>query len=164
VVRPLRGSVRFRLPLRQRSVPLEDTVRVPFPSAINARDGSVRVTTAFGRRGTRSATLSGGRVLIRQGRGRRAPTGVRVLGPERTSCRRGAGDRVPGRLTVSSRGGFRTRGRFASATGRRATWLTEERCSGTLVRARRGRVVVIDLDRGRRAVLRSGGTYLARAR
>jgi hypothetical protein len=71
---------------------------------------------------------------------------------------------VLGRLTLSSFGGFRTRGRLALATGRRATWLTEERCSGTLVRARRGRVIVIDLDLGRRAVLRAGGTYFARAR
>jgi hypothetical protein len=137
---------------------------VPLPAAIDARGAAVRVTTARVGRGTRSATLLGGRALIRQRRGGRAPTGLRVLGPERVKCGREARDRVLGRLTVRSGGGFRTQGQRASATGRRATWLTVERCGGTLIRVRRGSAVVIDHGRELRVVVGAGRTYLARTR
>ena len=49
--------------------------------------------------------------------------------------------------------GFVTKGRFAAATVRGTTWLTEDRCTSTLIRVRVGRVEVDarvddgDLDR-----------------
>jgi hypothetical protein len=43
-------------------------------------------------------------------------------------------------------------------------WLTEDRCDGTLIRVRTGRVQVTDTVRNRRIILRSGQSYLARAR
>jgi Ca2+-binding RTX toxin-like protein len=163
-VRPLRGSLTVRLPGRQRTVPLEDTVSLPLPSALDTRRGAVRVTAALGELRRTSATLRGGRVLVRQRRVRRAPTGLRVLRPQRSRCRRGSRGRPLARVTVSSPGGFRTRGRLASATGRHATWLTEERCNGTRVRASRGRVLVVDLGSERRVILRAGESHFARAR
>jgi Ca2+-binding RTX toxin-like protein len=164
LLRPLRGPLRLRLSRRQRSVPLEYTAQVPLPAAIDTRKGAVYVIVASGGRRSRSARLSGGRLLIRQRNPRRPVAGVRVLGRERASCRRSASRGVLGRVIVSSRGGFRTRGRAAFAVGRNATWLTEERCTGTLVRARRGRVMVIDLGARRRVAVRAGRSYLARAR
>jgi len=41
---------------------------------------------------------------------------------------------------------------------------TEDRCDGTLIRVRTGRVQVTDTVRNRRIILRSGQSYLARAR
>jgi Ca2+-binding RTX toxin-like protein len=161
VLRPLAGTLQLRLAGTERSIPLQDTVRVPLRSAVDAGSGEVRLTVAGGRRGrTRAAVLRDGRFVARQRRGREALTGLRVLRTERGSC--GSDDQVLGRLTVRAGGGFRTRGRHASALGRRATWLTEDRCGGTLVRALRGRVEVVD-RRAERRVLRAGRSYFAGA-
>ncbi|HKF85425.1 MAG TPA: calcium-binding protein, partial [Candidatus Limnocylindrales bacterium] len=164
VVRPLRGAVAVRLPGRQRPIPLEDEVGLPLPAALDASRGALRVTTSLGGRRRSSAILTGGRVLVRQRHARRSPAGLRVLRPRHARCRGASRGRVLARVTLRSRGGFQTTGLHASATGRRATWSTEELCGGTRVRARRGRVVVLDRSTGRRVVLRPGRSYLSRAR
>jgi len=163
VVRPLRGRLAVRLPGRQRSVPLEDELGVPLPAALDATHGTVRLTEALGAGRTRSATLAGGRVLVRQRHARGAPAALRVLRPSGSRCA-GASGRLLARVTVSSHGSLRTSGRLATATGRAATWVTEERCAGTRVRVRRGRVAIFDRATHRHLRLGAGRSYLARAR
>ena len=68
------------------------------------------------------------------------------------------------RLWGNATGRFRTRGRFAAAAVRGTVWLTEDRCDGTLIRVRSGRVQVTDTVRNRRITLRAGQSYLARRR
>jgi hypothetical protein len=68
------------------------------------------------------------------------------------------------RLWGNARGRFSTRGRFATAAVRGTVWLTEDRCDGTLIRVRTGRVVVRDLVLRRNVTVRAGRSYLARAR
>jgi Ca2+-binding RTX toxin-like protein len=165
VLRPARGRLGLSLPGTERFVPLRDRVRVPFGSVVDAGAGAVRVLSASSRQGgRRSATVSGGRFRSRQQRRRGAVTELSLAEAVTARCRRGARGRdLPG-LRTRSRAGFRTRGRRATATGRRAEWSIQERCDGTLVRVRRGRVRVVDLRRKRRLILRAGGSYLARAR
>jgi hypothetical protein len=60
-------------------------------------------------------------------------------------------------------GKFRTKGRFASATLRGTTWLTDDRCDGTLVRVTQGAVSVRDIPRRKTVLVRAPAKYLARA-
>jgi hypothetical protein len=61
-------------------------------------------------------------------------------------------------------GKFRTVGRFSSATVRGTTWLTDDRCDGTLVRVKQGKVAVRDFIRRKTVLVRSPKSYFARAK
>ena len=56
---------------------------------------------------------------------------------------------------------FRTVGRFSSATVRGTTWLTDDRCDGTLTRVTKGKVGVRDFVRNRTILLKKGKRYFA---
>ena len=68
------------------------------------------------------------------------------------------------RLWGSGSGKFRTRGRFAAAVIRGTTWLTDDRCDGTLIRVKQGAVTVRDVVANRTVVVRAGKQYFARGR
>jgi hypothetical protein len=68
------------------------------------------------------------------------------------------------RLWGDGKGRFRTRGRYASAAVRGTRWLTVDRCDGTLIQVRVGRVTVRDLTRNRTVIVLAGRSYLAPAR
>jgi hypothetical protein len=69
---------------------------------------------------------------------------------------------VLGSLWGSGKGRFRTKGKYSAATVRGTTWLTQERCDGTLTRVRSGTVSVRDLKRRKTVTVRAGRSYLAR--
>jgi hypothetical protein len=50
------------------------------------------------------------------------------------------------------------------ATTRGTSWLTEDRCDGTLTRVTSGAVEVRDRVRGTTVLVRAGHSYLARTR
>ena len=78
---------------------------------------------------------------------------------------RSARKRRPSRQLFSSvHGRFRTRGRNSTATVRGTKWLTKDTCAGTLTRVMEGTVVVQDLRKHKKVVVKSGHQYLARAR
>ena len=54
-------------------------------------------------------------------------------------------------------------GRYAAATVRGTTWLTEDRCDGTLIVVKRGVVTVLDKVRHKTITVTAGHTYLVRA-
>jgi hypothetical protein len=64
-------------------------------------------------------------------------------------------------LWGDGKGDFRTRGRGAVATVRGTIWFTEDRCDGTLVRVKRGRVAVFDLRLGKTVLVKAGQSYIA---
>jgi hypothetical protein len=109
---------------------------------------------------------------VRQGRRPGAYTELKLAGGSFESCGRAAAGRgavVASRArsvrrlwSRSRRGRFRTRGRHGTATVRGTVWSTADRCDGTMVRVRRGRVLVRDLGRGRSVLVRAGRHYLAR--
>jgi ferric-dicitrate binding protein FerR (iron transport regulator) len=61
------------------------------------------------------------------------------------------------------KGRFRTRGRHAAATVRGTTWLTEDRCGGTLVAVRHGLVAVRDFTRRKTFMVPGGHKHVSRA-
>ena len=71
---------------------------------------------------------------------------------------------VLGKLWGSGKGKFRTSGKYASATVRGTIWLMQDECDGTLIRVKRGTVSVRDLKRKKTVTVKTGHSYVARAR
>src|SRR4029079_5259424 len=67
-------------------------------------------------------------------------------------------------LWGEGKGAFRTVGRFSSATVRGTTWLTDDRCDGTLTRVTAGKIGVRDFVLRKTIVLKKGKSYLAKPR
>ena len=67
-------------------------------------------------------------------------------------------------LWGKGKGAFRTRARYAAATVRGTFWLTTDRCDGSQVTVRQGRVEVSDLVLHKKVLVRAGKSYLARKR
>jgi hypothetical protein len=175
----VRGTVRIRRRGRRRFVRLRDASQIPVGSLIDARRGTVRLTTATPGGGTQSGDFSGGIFQVLQSRKARARglTTLPLKGGNFRRCRTGARRSVLSgpsadaaqsrrirRLRGNARGRFRTRGRNSSATVRGTIWDTIDRCDGTLTSVRVGRVLVRDFVRRRNVLLRAGQSYLARAR
>ena len=60
------------------------------------------------------------------------------------------------------KGKYRIRGHYASATARDPVWRTIDRCDGTLIRVKRGRVVVREVNRKRVVAVKAGQQYLVK--
>jgi hypothetical protein len=60
------------------------------------------------------------------------------------------------------RGRYRTRGRHSSGVVRGTTWLTADRCDGTLTRVVTGVVLVRDFRARKTVRVGAGASYLAR--
>jgi hypothetical protein len=188
-IQELSGDVRIRLPagfqdesvLRdargsQRGfVPITSVRTIPIRSIIDAARGTARLTTAEGSRSTqlRQIDASGGRFQILQSRGARPVAELRLQGGTFRGCPRRSSNadaqvrsqrRVVRRIsakTVRRRGRFRTRGRYSNATVRGTSWITSDRCDGTLTSVRTGTVAVRDLVRSVTVRVRAGRRYLA---
>jgi hypothetical protein len=129
--------------------------------------------------GTKTGTFTGGGFLVTQAKTARPTTQLRLVGGSFAACRRTPtprhGSRIASysprfftvrvirRLWGRDRGGrFRTIGRTASAAVRGTVWLTEDRCDGTLIRVKVGRVLVHDTAHHRNVLVGPGHSYLAR--
>lgn len=187
-VRVVSGDVFIKLPAgaarASASVPapkgfvrLQGAATVPVGSTLDTLHGRVLLRSAADtRRRVQKGQFFDGRFLIRQlrkprGKARRRPIGLitdlRLSGSSFARCGAQASARSKRkvrRLWGDGKGSFRTTGRHAAATVRGTRWLVEDRCDGTLVRVRRGRVEVRDLERRRTVIVRAGHSYLARAR
>lgn len=161
---PVDGQVRVN------GMVLREPRQVPVGALVNARRGRVRVQSFNG-----SMQFRDGLFRIAERRLRGAATELRPIGgnflrgcghpPRRTSAVGSAQThqkKVVRKLWGNGNGKFRTTGRFSSATVRGTIWQIADRCDGTLVTVRRGRVEVFDNVRKRRVVLRAGQSYLAR--
>jgi hypothetical protein len=163
-------------------LPLRGAAILPVGSIVETAKGRVELTAAAATSGSKTMTAQfyEGRFEIRQIRqGRRGAQRRRLFtqlplqgGSFRSAC--GTGSRALAaqrkkrskkkvrHLWGDGKGDFQTRGRGAAATVRGTNWLTEDRCDGTLVRVRRGRVAVRDLRLRRTIVVRAGQSYVAK--
>jgi len=157
--------VRVRIKGRNRFVRLGDVLEIPDGSEIDTTQGVARIVVRS-RRGssaTSFATVSGGRAIIDQGRGRRPQTTLRLSEPLRCSSANNASSsqrRSKRRrsLFTQTRGGrFRTRGRHGAAAATGTAWRTTDRCKSTGIRVR-------DFVRKRTVKVKAGKTYIARVR
>jgi virginiamycin B lyase len=171
VVQRVKGRVRVRRPRGRGYEELEKGRSIPVGSLVDTRRGSVRLTTATDSEGhTQTGVFSGGTFSIAQGRG--GTTDLFLRGGSFARCGRllkavaSTADRK--RRPVRSlwgrdrSGQFRTHGRDSVATVRGTTWLTRDRCDGTLTVVRSGAVSVRDRRTHRTVVVRAGGRHLAR--
>jgi hypothetical protein len=172
------GSVMVKAPGVPTYVPLSQLASVPVGSIIDTRKGSVTLRTALPNGDTQSAVFHGGLFEVRQPKGTKGLTEVRMRGPLPTcdastssaSTRAAAVDkkkrkkkRPPRRLWGRDNNGlFQTRGGNSVATVRGTQWFVEDRCDGTLTRVSAGSVTVHDLHAHRTVVVRAGHSYLAR--
>jgi len=174
-VQPAGGRVRIRLPGREGFLNLVGKASIPVGSIVDTRRGKVRLTTAANRSGkTQTAVLWGGVFKLRQKRARRPVTELAMRGSA-SSCPAGRSAGTAHRFAQAARRGkarrlwgrghgrFRTRGHHGAATVRGTIWGVFDTCKGTRVKVRRGVVAVDDFARGRRVLVRAGGSYLARA-
>jgi hypothetical protein len=163
--------------------PLVGGATLPVGTTLETTKGRVELVAAARTSGTQTmkAQFFQGRFVIKQVRqarrgakSRRLFTQLRLAGGKFAStCRANASSsralaakkrskKKVRRLWGDGKGDFQTRGSGAAATVRGTRWLTEDRCDGTLVRVRRGRVDVRDLFKKRTVRLGPGQSYIAR--
>jgi hypothetical protein len=167
------GQIAFKPAGSPSFVQLTGAASIPVGSLIDARRGAIRLRSASDDQGrSQVGVFRGAMFRVRQGDFPGAYTELKLAGGNFESCGRGAtgrGAAVAARArsvrrlwSRSRRGRFRTRGRHGTATVRGTVWSTADRCDGTMVRVRRGRVLVRDLGRRRSVMVGAGRHYLAR--
>ena len=169
-VAPQSGNVLIRLPGSTRAVALTDAASIPVGSILDARKGTVALSSALPGDDTQTGTFHGGLFQVRQPAGARGMTELVLRGPLPT-CTRGGARAAAASAKRRRRalwgsddhGRFRTRGSNSVATVRGTAWYVEDRCDGTLTRVSKGSVSVRDLRRERTVIVDAGGSYLARS-
>jgi Ca2+-binding RTX toxin-like protein len=173
-VAPARGVVKVRQP-GGRTVVLRAGDDIPVGSVVDTRKGAVKLTSASNANGgTQTAQFSHGIFQVRQPKTAKPVTELVLKGKldcgttakrrGKVTAARGPHGRRKRRLWGSGHGRFRTRGRRSSATVRGTIWLTEDRCSGTYTKVRRGVVAVKDFRTGKTKLVRAGKSYLAKTK
>ena len=165
-------------------LPLKGVAAVPMGSTLDTRKGEVALTAAINGQPARSrkqlrreARFRAGIFQIRQARKKKKakaskkipPTAtlVSAAGAERPCQPRGPGKGIAVRsLSMTAKGVFRAVGGAATTTPAKgtATFITTDRCDGTVTEVGRGSVAVIAKKGGKRKVVRAGRAYIVRAR
>lgn len=165
---PLSLGVLIELPGRKTFQPLVTGSQVPMGSVLDTRSGTVQLSIENSRGSVDTATFYGGVFRLSQAAGAATLTlqggSFRACPRARRASASAVKVKVVRRLWARGSGAFRTSGRYAVATIRGTTWLTADRCDGTLVRVTEGRVGVRDLARRKTVVVQAGRRYLARSR
>ncbi len=158
-------------------VPLTEGRRLPSGTVIDALHGSLKLVTSAGKKGKAYTGTFGGAVF-RVTQDRSGLTTLTLVEgkfgvPSYASCKaKGASDPVAGAalssrvlqtLRSSSRGRFRTRGRFAAGTVRGTRWTTKDRCDGTWIAVQLHSVLVTDFVKHITVLVHQGQHYLAHA-
>lgn len=160
-------------------VPLKGVATIPMGSVVDARQGTLALTTAAAYRGpsTQSVRLSAAIFAVRQAGAKQGPhKGIPRGRPyadlvmqtpagAASACGHGPGKGVVRTLSGAGAGFFRTVGAASTAiVAGTATWSVADRCDGTLTSVGRGRVRVLDLHTHRTRTVRAGQAFLVRAR
>jgi hypothetical protein len=133
------GYPTVKPPHKKRIKLTKKPVAVPVGSTVDATSGHVKLTSAKKYGGTQSGTFSQGAFVVTQ-RKSDGLTDLTLAGGNFAVCQAAHAAGVPltaaanrrRRLLGSAHGHFRSRGRSSSATVRGTTWLTEDRCNGTV--------------------------------
>ena len=179
VVAPGKGRVLVRRPGTRRFRKLAGARLLPSGTVVDARRGSIRLTTALDEHGEfQTGRFGGSRFQIRQGHKAAGMTSLTLRGGDFGRCPARSGAlahtsmvprenpttrRVVRHLWARDRGGrFRTYGNNSVATARGTKWTTEDRCDGTVIRVREGVVAVKDRRTGRTVLVRAGRAHFTR--
>jgi hypothetical protein len=165
-------------------LPLKGVAAVPMGSTLDTRKGEVALTAAINGQPARSrkqkrreARFRAGIFQIKQARRKKKQKASKTIPPSATlaspagaeaPCRpRGPGKGIAVRsLSMTAKGVFRAVGGAATASPAKgtATFITTDRCDGTVTEVGRGSVAVIAKKGGKRKVVRAGRAYIVRAR
>ena len=172
-VSPSDGVVRIRKPGDTGYGAVEPGGTVPSGSVIDARHGKVSLTAELPDGSVQTGTFWGGVFEVRQPRDGRGYTHLYLRGGKPRGCPKPVRKRLASASARRRRGAslwgrdrngrFKTHGRNSVATVRGTTWLTTERCTGTLTYVREG-AVVVRRKGGRKVTVRAGHAFLARPR
>ena len=142
---------------------------IPYGSNVDVTNGTLDMSTEAGH-----LTVFGGAgltskfQLVRANAKKLPLVELRLIGGNFSSCgsRALARQETTGkpirRLWGKGKGRFRTKGRFSTVSVRGTTWLTEDRCDGTLTFVRQGVVSVYDQVKKKTITVRAGRRYLAK--
>jgi len=185
VVRAISGEVFVKLPGRSLKqdggfIPLKGVASVPVGSTVDARKGELELKSAANgfaasdkRAKQQTARIKAGIFAIRQKKpAKRAaktaslPTDIGLLSPTgaEAACRKGPSKGIVRSLSMVAKGLYRTLGGASTATARNATFVTTDRCDGTVTEVGRGRVTLAVKGSKQPVVVRAGGAYLAKAK
>ncbi|MCW2985678.1 MAG: hypothetical protein JWR63_3248, partial [Conexibacter sp.] len=143
---------------------------IPTGTHVDARAGTVELSTAIDATGTpQTATFTGAILEVQQDPKAKGLTRIVLHGGDFSGCHaihRAAKQRKPIRTLwgKDDHGRFQTRGKGAVGTVRGTHWLTQDFCDGTLTRVTEGSVAVRDLAKRKTVVVRAGHSYFARYR
>jgi PKD domain len=180
-VEPVTGKVLVKVPGSHQYVPLVAPAQIQDGAIIDARKGRVRITIDNGRGGLDTAEFYGGIFKFTQPKAKSGQTSfanLYLFGGSFKGCpsapknpkiatlsRKRSGKQAQGKsvrhLWGSGEGAFRTVGRYSSATVRGTTWLTDDRCNGTLTKVTAGKVGVRDFVLRKTIVIKKGKSYFA---
>ena len=144
---------------------------IPVGSTIDATKGKVRLTSAANRSGaTQSAVFYQGQFAVTQTKGAKPITQLALNAKLSCTTKKGrkastsAKRKKVRRLWGDGKGRFRTKGKHGAATVKGTRWLTEDRCTRTLVRVKRGKVTVRDFVKRKTVTVKQGRAYVARSK
>jgi hypothetical protein len=173
----LKDPVSIKLPGERRFHRLIKEGHLPNGTVIDTRKGRVLVVIADGRGGTDAAEFYEGVFEVNQPKKLKGLANIFLDGGGFKGCPKAPKDphaqvaakkpsqhRSVRHLWSKGSGKFRTVGRFSSATVRGTTWLTDDRCDGTLVRVKQGKVAVRDFVKQKTVLVTKGKRYFATAR
>jgi hypothetical protein len=167
---PVSGVVLVKRPGTNTFIRLQAGQRIPLGSVVNATSGIVSLVAATNRYGRKATGQAyGGLFRVTQKLvGGTEITFLALAGPKPSGCAATAARATRPRrhraLTFRDPGDFETIGIYASGRGQAATqttWLTEDTCAGTLIKATRGTVIFHDIPHHRTFLLRAGQSFLA---
>jgi hypothetical protein len=170
---PESGKVTLRVAGADTFYPLPEVADIPLRSALDTSEGTARVITTKRPGGTvQEASLRGGEFTVHQAPTGRRFTELRLAGGHFSACRAAGRDSSSSARQVRQletrigkrRGRWRVKGAHSIAGASGTTWVTEDRCDGTLTRVMSGTVHVHDFALNRTVVVHAGHSYLARAR
>jgi hypothetical protein len=162
-VEPVSGKVFVRLPHGSFQL-LSGLRQIPYGTLVDARTGSVLVTAARQHGGDQSGEFFDGEFVLSQRRdgrvtailagGNLTACGARPARVARTGAR--SASRHKRKLWANAHGTFSTQGNYAVGAVQGTEWLTEDTCTGTLIRVTRDKVRVTDLVHHRSFIVRVG--------
>jgi hypothetical protein len=172
---PASGTVKVRSAGSSSYVPLTGDASIPVGSTIDARKGTVELTTVGPDGKPQTGRFSGGvfkftQKLEKAGSRRLLTTELALVGGNFASCAaRSAGfaetarRRIVRYLKAKASGRFRVIGKNSSGVERGTVWNTADRCDGTLTSVTAGTVLVTDFRRNKTVPVKAGDSYLAKA-
>ena len=169
------GTVLVKLPGSSTFVALSSIKQIPFGTIIDARHGSVTITTILPNGTTQTVTLYSGEFMLTQQRNgtvlialeggnfSACPTAKQRSHLARTSSTHTSGSHVVRKLWANGHGKYTTKGNYASGAVQGTVWLTEDLCDGTLIAVTHDSVLVTNLVNHKHFLIKAGHHYLAKA-